>query len=229
MLTEQFFAQVQVVAEPRLSLQRTGEVRVLEAVDDLGQSLVAPETTTQRHAGYSSAIIPGSALPVQVLLARPKEPGTVIRKLRGVVPVAVRMRKSNPLVVPLANSAGKSFHNDDVALTVVDVRVNPQSNQTSIELAIRPQESPAQRDAAAAAGPEDYAPNRPDRFQQQVEVVDAQERPIPWYHSGFADESRMTITLMPHDPGSAPAQLRYYSLARASAEIAFEFTDVPMP
>lgn len=230
-LTEQFFAQVQIVAEPRLSLQKTGDLKVLEAVDDRGQSLIAPGETTQRHSGYNSAVIPGSALPVQASLLRPKEPGSAIRKLRGVVPVTVRMRKPNPLVAPLANSAGKSFHNDDVTLTIVDVRLNPQSNQTSIELAVRVGDSQAQHEQGAGAGAafDDFAPHRPDRFQQQIEVVDAQGRAIPWYHSGFTDESRMTITLMPNDPGSAPTQLRYYGLSRASAEVSFEFNDVRMP
>ena len=34
---------------------------------------------------------------------------------------------------------------------------------------------------------------------------------------------------MPNDPGSAPTQLRYYGLSRASTEVAFEFSDIPMP
>lgn len=229
-LSEQFFAQVQIVAEPRLSLQKTGELRLLEAVDDRGQSLIAPATMTQRHSGYNSAVIPGSALPVQAPLARPKEPGTSIRKLRAVVPVTVRMRKPNPLVAPLTNSAGKTFHNDDATLTIVEVKVNPQSNQTSIELAIRPGESQAQSDQGTGPGAgDDFIPHRPDRYQQQIEVVDAQGRAIPWYHSGFVDESRMSITLMPNDPGSAPTHLRYYGLSRANTEVTFEFTDVPMP
>jgi hypothetical protein len=65
--------------------------------------------------------------------------------------------------------------------------------------------------------------------QQQIEVVDSQGRVIPWYHSSFdAEGARMTLTLTPHDQ-AAPAELHYFGLARASTEVSFEFSNIPMP
>ena len=46
-----------------------------------------------------------------------------------------------------------------------------------------------------------------------------------------AEASRMTLTLTPQNPEQhgAPAEIRFYGLARAATELSFEFTDLPMP
>ena len=54
-VSEQFYAQVQVAAEPRLSLSLNGPLKILEAVDDRGQSLLPAHgegPITQRFSGY---------------------------------------------------------------------------------------------------------------------------------------------------------------------------------
>ena len=51
----------------------------------------------------------------------------------------VATRKPDPLVITLQGAAGKSFHNDDVNLTILDIRVTPVNNQTqtSIDVMVR--------------------------------------------------------------------------------------------
>ena len=71
-------------------------------------------------------------------LKRPEQPGQSIRTLRGLLPILVATRKPDPLVIPLQGAAGKSFDNDEVDLKVVDIRVNPATNQTSIDVMVAP-------------------------------------------------------------------------------------------
>jgi hypothetical protein len=230
-VNEQFYAQVQVSAEPRLSVSQHGPLKIVEAVDDRGQSLL-PEPgngpVTQRFSGYSG-LTTGSALQLQAPLRRPEQPGQSIRKLRGSLAIMVATRKPDPLVVPLQGTAGKSFQNGDVNLTILDVRINPANNQTSIDLAVRSGANPSPAFTAPGENGPDFMIHRPDLHQQQIEVVDSQGRVIPWYHSSFDSEgARMTLTLTPHDQ-AAPTELHYYGLARATTEVGFEFSDIPMP
>ena len=136
---EQFFAQVQVAAEPRLSVSQGGPIQVLEAVDDRGQSLMVPA----RHVGDPPIGILRHELGAGCAVAgAPETPRTAGQDDpdtprsgadHGLDPQA------RPLVVPLAGASGKSFRNDQVALSIQDVRANPNSNQTSIELTVQPQ------------------------------------------------------------------------------------------
>jgi hypothetical protein len=226
---EQFYAQLQVAAEPRLSLSQNGPLRLLEAVDNLDQSLVVPSSghpTTQRFSGYFG-LSSGSTLHLQAPLRRPDHTGQSIKRLRGVVPVIVATRKPDPLVIPLDGATGKSFQNEEFSLRVLDIRTNPNTHQTSIEIALRANPSSPEAEPVGAGLPT-VAVRRPDTNQQQIEVLDAQGRAIPWYHSNDAEGSRMTLTLTPHDQGAA-SEIRYYSMVRAQSEVGFEFSDVPLP
>lgn len=229
-ITEQFFAQVQVAAEPRLTLSQNGPIKLLEVTDDRGQSLL-PEPdngpVTQRFSGYFG-LSAGSTLHLQALLNRPEQPGKTIKIFRGVLPVMVATRKPGPLVIPLLNAAGKSFRNDEVTLSVQMIKINPNTRQTSIEISLRSGTDPEAAQPAPVVPGADALVQRPDTHQQQIEVLDAVGRPIPWYHSNDAEGSRMTMTLTPHDQGS-PSEIRYYALARAATEVRFEFKDVPLP
>jgi len=230
-ISEQFFVQVQVAAEPRLSVSQNGPIRIDEAVDDRGQSLVVPSgaSSAQRHAGYFGMSM-GTVVQLQAHLRRPEQPGKSIQKLRGVVPIAVATRKPNPLVVPLAGASGKSFRNEQVTLAIQEIRTNPNSNQTSIELAVRHQGGQGASTNGPGAQGNEFMLHRQDVHQQQIEVLDARGRTIPWYHSSFdAEGARITLTLTPPDGVATPTELRYYSLARTATEVPFEFADVAMP
>jgi hypothetical protein len=138
---EQFYAQIQVAAEPQLSLSQIGPLKILDAIDDRGQSLQLETDPgqgpiTQRVSGYFG-VTSGSTLQLHVPLQRPEVPGQSIRTLRGLLPIMVATRKPDPLVVSLQGAAGKSFHNDEVDLSVLDIRANPGTHQTSIDIMVR--------------------------------------------------------------------------------------------
>lgn len=224
-VNDQFYAQLQVAAEPRLSLSLNGPLKILEAVDDQGQSLLTPagQSTTQHFSGYFG-LTAGSTLHLQAPLKRPDRPGQLLKKLRGVLPVLVASRKPDPLVIPLSGATGKEFHNADVTLGVQDIRLHPTTRQLSIDLLVRPSQT-----QEVGSSPENMPVlmHRPDTNQQQIEVLDSKGRPIPWYHSNDGEGARMTLTLTPHDQG-APAEIRYYAMSRAATEVSFEFLDVPL-
>ncbi len=217
-----------MVAEPRLSLSQVGQPRVVEAVDDRDQTLLVPSSgapVVHRSAGYSG--LGGSpALQMIAPLKRPEQPGRTIRKLRGTIPLVVSTRKPDPLVVPLVGAAGKTFQNDDVIIAVHEIQSDPNSHQASIVLSVRPGKDSA---GVAPVGPNgEFIPHRPDMSHLQIVVADAQGRAIPWFPSNYdAEGSRFTLTL--RNPAAPPAELRYHALARAEAEVDFQFVDVPLP
>lgn len=224
-MNEQCYAQLQVVGEPRLTLAMSGALRITEAIDDKGQSLLPPDAnnrTVQRSAGYFG--FANSFIQGQALLVRPTAPGATIRVLRGVIPVSVSTRKPSPLTVPLRDGKGKTFQNDDASVVIHDVRPLPNTRQTSIDVTIRPVGD------ASPVPANEVMYNRPDTHQQQVEVVDAQGRVVPWYPSMIDGESgRMTITLTAPEQVATAVELRYYSLSRAVTDVKFEFNDLPLP
>jgi len=83
--------------------------------------------------------------------------------------------------VPLSGATGKTFHNDEVNLSVLDVRLNPNTSQTSIELSVRTINEPGSDADLLATGIATIGIRRHDANQQQIEVVDAQGRQINWY------------------------------------------------
>ena len=215
-------------------MTQNGPLKLLEAVDDKGQSLLIAlgGVIAHRESGYFG-MAAGSSLQLQAPLRHPAEPGRSIRKIRGVLPVQVATRKPDPLVIPLSGAEGKSFQNGEVTIGVQEIRANPQNRQTSLDLTIRAAGAPsAPFVAGAGAGgvPNgEFTTPRPDLHQQQIEIIDAQGRPIPWYQSSFDGEgSRLTLTLTPNDQGT-PGPSRYYGLSCALTEVSFEFFDVPMP
>jgi len=231
MVNEQFYAQLQVAGEPRLALAQSGPLRIIEAVDEKGQALALPAADgaiTQRASGYFG-FTTGSVLPLQVPLTRPAQAGATIKRIKGAVPVTVSTRKPSPLVVVLGTAAGHTFQSDDVSLTVHDLRPPANDRPSSIELTVRPSGRAAGASASGFGG-NDAVMLRPDTYQQQIEVTDAQGHPIPWYQTSFdAEAGRMTLTLTSANPAAPPAELRFYGLTRASAEVAFDFTDIPLP
>jgi hypothetical protein len=233
-ITQQLYAQLQVAGEPRLTLAQNGPMKIAEAVDDKGNVLVAPPAPGNsvgiRASGYFG-FATGSSIQVQAQMVPPDQLGKTIKSLKGTLPVAVSTRKPNPLVVSLAGAAGRTFQNEDVSLTVRDVRTLRNTNQTSIELAIRPTGGNGATPAPVGGfGPNEAMFQRPDSYQPQVEVVDAQGRALPVFQTGFDGESgRLTLTLASPDPIARATELRFYSLIRAATDVAFEFHDVPLP
>jgi hypothetical protein len=160
---------------------------------------------------------------IQVPLVHPARIGGTIKRIKGEFPVSVSTRKVTPLVVPLADSAGKTFQNEDVVLSIHGVKLNQVTHQTQVELSARPNETQSNPGMEMMVA-------RNSVNQQQLVFVDAKSRPIPWNITGFGPEpTKITLTLPSQDASRVPTHLHYYGLAKTSAEVAFEFHDLPMP
>ena len=228
---KQFFLQMLVGAEPHLAISPGGPVRVTEATDDRGRSLILPARPDliQRESGYLG-VNPSPLVHLRLDLAHPGPTAARLRRVRGIIPVTVAMRRSDPLVIPLADPAAKTFRQGRVAISLGEVRVGLPDQAATIELAIKSADqgaSPA--DAGADEGDEIRAVASP----QQLEVLDAAGRTIPWFPSSSffnGEEAKLTLTLL--DRGAAPAvpaAIRYHGLVRDKADVPFEFRDLPMP
>ena len=72
---------------------------------------------------------------------------------------------------------------------------------------------------------------RPDLHRQRLEILDIRGRLLSWFPSG---DRRRDLAGDAHDSPPAPAagplkEIRYYNLTRATIDLPFEFTDIPMP
>ncbi len=109
----QFQVHLHIVPEPRMVISQAGPVELIEAVDELGNSLVLAANDDQRAFGAMGMARPampgGNMANLTVHLHRPDAPGKLIKKLRGTADVAVAALRPDPLVIPLAGAAGKTF------------------------------------------------------------------------------------------------------------------------
>ena len=111
--------------------------RLIEASDDLGQSLVpeAAGLATRLSDDAHFAFYGGSGVTqarTEFRLRLTDHPGRVAR-LRGVVPVMLHLRRPEPtLVIPLADAAGKTFRCDDAEFTIQTVNDSPTATNVSM-------------------------------------------------------------------------------------------------
>jgi hypothetical protein len=98
---ESFFsAELIVMVEPRLKIERLGDLTVHEATDELGKSLIAAGTLRQALPSRQGLIPPdAAAISVPLSLNYPSEPGKRIKRLTGSMPVDVSTRKGGTQAV----------------------------------------------------------------------------------------------------------------------------------
>ncbi len=225
--------QLQVMAEPRLRIAQHGAIRLTEASDERGQSLLTPALPSEMTLDAPNFFAANSGASVQYLLAlrHPSEPGQRIVRLRGVLPLLLASRKPDPMEVPLAEAIGRSFVGDDLAVVIHGLHSDPNDPQWTLELTVRPPTS----QESASRHPRPTARSlalSPDFLEHQVEVLDRGGKPFvifPLEMRPLGDAYHLTLLLAPADGATAPAKLRIYGLTRTTINLAFEFIDVPMP
>lgn len=241
-----------VLPEPGLMLHQNGAVIVTEATDDRGRSLLptTPAGSALGQTNRSSQLMTGHAsIQVNASLKVPEPPGTVIRRLRGKVPVIAVARGSDPIVIPLKGEGPReqSFSTRDMTLLVDEVSIAPGA-QASVRVTIRVNRGDL------AATPKRADPRRPDfaafdrnRLLEHLQLHDSAGRPLD--HSvgestrgadghGFYDRYRLIVSPVLDDgpaegrrngKTSIPAELRYYGFVQMETEVPFDFRDIPMP
>ena len=199
-------------------------------LDDHGNSLIpirAAKLSRSTTASYFGAPH-GPVMETHAQLQRPADPGETIKKLRGTIPVTVSARRPGPLIVPLEKSAGKTFENSDIQLTVHSVRTLPDSRHTLVELSIRPMARMRRRAATPRATARSSRAPATSSFKSTCSTRN--DRLMPWFQSiADAESSHVTLTLTSSLQSAPPKELRYYSVARTDVDIPFEFSGMPMP
>jgi hypothetical protein len=229
-IASQFNVQFQVEAEPRLSLAQRGVLKIQEATDEAGQSLIianqAEIGVVDRQFAFA-ALNHASILHMNVSLNHPPKLGGTLKTLKGVIPVTVSARKNQPLVVSLAGAKGKAFENEDVVLNVHDIKQVPNGSFTQVELTVRPKNAPNNNEEMPVS---EFMMARAAVNPQQIDFLDDRGRTIPWQFSGYiAEGSRITLTLTPPDPALKATQLRYFGMSRIATDVSFDLHDIPMP
>jgi len=226
-------------------------IQLVEAVDELGQSLLPTGGDDERALGPRgmTGFAVGATANLTIRLHRPEAPGKLVKTLRGTVEVPAAAPRSNPLVIPLEGAAGKTFQNDDRRVVVNSIGTDPMRRQDVIELTIEdldelfpaePANGPGLGARVGILGPGLGAraammgPGLGPRFggdtsQWSIVVRTStgqnafSQTSIDW------DSGRVTlrVTQMPQ-PGEAK-EIRISSIVRATAKIPFEFHDLLMP
>ncbi len=224
--------EIQAFAEPGRFINPNGLPR-LEAVDEQGRA-IAPQQggggelpdPSQQHW-----LLPGriSLLHWHVPLGLPDLPARSRLKLRGVLPVVIASRKPDPLVIPLADAAGKTFRQGASVVRIEKVSTDEGLKTPTVELSLREDGIPADRTRVSAGPEKDYVG---DFLRSRIEFEDARGRPLNWLLLGDhpvpnSNGERRVQTFISGD--LPPARLRVYRLERLATEILFEFVDVPSP
>jgi hypothetical protein len=225
-----FYIDLGMTIEPRMWFTQEGPARAIEAVDELGQSLVRRDTTKvqESHSLFynGGGVIEGH---VQLDLAMPDKPGRSIVRLRGSVPVATQIRKPVPaLEIPLSAAAGTEFTHEDAVFTLREIHEDDLGTLVGVDVRINLDrfELPAGPDAELVSS------RLRCLTDHQLEIVDADGNVLT--EGGGAGSSsganaRTTLMVWKNRHKARPARLRYYQMFRAFTDVAFEFHMIPMP
>lgn len=216
--------------EPRMWFSQEGPARAIEAVDDLGQSLVrreaarikADQSVLHNRGGVTEGHL-------ELDLAMPERPGRTIARLRGSIPVSLEIRRPVPaLEIPVPAPVGKTFHHEDAVFTIREFREDAQGTLINLDLRANLDrlELPAGRDSALALS------RLNSLMRHQLEVVDAEGRFLAEAGAGGSSSdgrARWTFRAGRRETGARPAAIRYYRMLRVFTDVAFEFHNVLMP
>lgn len=244
---------LRLLTEPRLLVQRVGDIHVTEAIDHQGESLL-PDGTPVRCFGGSNSPTPQVGARSQIRLPSPDRSVQAIKRLRLEMPVEVVSRRPDPLVIPIDEAKEKPFRHGTISLHVRGVTLNGTPFLPVIELALTSDER------ASDELPTGFAddPNRagthlvqPDVTANSLQVFDEQGRLFPWY--GGATVTRVGAgsfnVELPLDgygrnpvpdpgprglvrrerPAAVPAVIHHYAYTRQVVRAVFEYRDIPFP
>ncbi len=215
-VSDQFYAVIEIAAEPRLRMSRGGDPTILEAVDDKGRSLVPDRPGAnggvnvarpammmqnmmmmQNNMMRSSTISFGPGQQAyQAALSYPEGGARSIKTLKGTIPIIIAARRSDPVLIDLKESIGKKITIESVVVTIHDVQTL-DDKKTTIDVSFE-----------AGGEPQDDIEAQPGMIngfliqdlQNQLEIDDQNGKPFRWHiqSTNFMNNSaRMTIVIDP--------------------------------
>jgi hypothetical protein len=228
-----YYGGLEVMVEPRMWFTQEAPARLIEASDDLGQSLVpeAGDLATRLSDNAHFASRPGDGLTqawTEFHLRPTDRPGRVAR-LRGVVPVMLHLRRPEPtLVIPLSDAAGKTFRCDDAEFTIQTVNDSPTATNVSMTGRLNVEKA----DLPASPDGELITSRLRVMGEHQIQLTDGAGTVLAYSTSGGSGGGRTPSVYrwtIGTDQNGRATHLRYYSMVRVRFEAAFDFRDVPLP
>ena len=251
-----YTAELLVAAEPRLRIFGAGDIEKPEAIDDQGRSLLKTLTTEEEKqqlsfrrmnphldpklqpaARYGSGSRPSSRMwPVPFLLSYPSPAARRIALLRGVIPVIVVARRSDPLVVKLKDASGKIFSAGSTKITVHGIDAE-SGREPTVDFTVETAQVGAEETimVCESKGTRVTVRRPIDLMELCLEVVDSRGEGRVWQFTRAptqGTQGRMAIVI--HDRNSTrhrpdDLQLRYWGIIAAATDLPFVFKDVPTP
>jgi hypothetical protein len=225
--TESLTFQFTIHAEPKLPLMGMGQPKLLEAIDELGNSMrpsdrgVHESSYPPNYNGYRSYQYGSS-----VNLSWPNKDVHQVKIIRVAVPVILLAEQKPEVVVDdILKVKKQKFTGGSVEVTVEDVKEQNNKTQYHVKMGIR--------NTASNAG-QDYSWT--NSVHQRIELFDAKGN--RWHPQGYNWESSSTghvqATFMfgnnggPVAPGP-PAKLVYNHWNLMQHTVEFEFKDLQLP
>ena len=225
-----FYVGLGMMIEPRSWFTQEGPARAIEAVDDLGQSLVRRDTSrVEADRSFLRNARGATEGHFQLDLAMPERPGRTIARLRGTVPVAIQVRR--PVAapeIPLPSPEGQAFPHEDAVFALPEFRDDERLTRIVLEfrLDLDRFELPAGPDRAVISS----------RLQcladHQLDVVYADGRMLAELGAGMTrpdGSGRRTFVVRKTTGRGRPARLRYYQMIRVFTDVPFKFRDILTP
>jgi hypothetical protein len=227
-----FYGGLEVMVEPRMWFTQEAPARIIEAVDDLGQSLVPEDAGPNKRPGDNAHFAfyagSGGTRDSTRFRLRPVEKLGRSARLRGAVPVMLHIRRPEPsLVIPLAAATGKTFKCDDAEFIIRTVNDTPKATNVSLTAQLNLDRA----DLADKADNVLVTSRLLVMSQHQFQLVDADGKVMAdSISSGSTDgrNSSYQATMSTWQNGRA-THFRYYGVLRVRSEAAFDFRDVPLP
>lgn len=227
-----YHAEFEVLPEPRVLAIRTGPLAGLEAIDEMGRSLLDPNTTDPETVSgpVNGMTLGGYQSLVRIKLAAPHPEGKRLKLLKGRMPVEIAVCPKAPtLVIGLADAPGKAHKTGDLAITVEEFTAKP--GQPTVLKVVARIEGP-RRPGNTSSKPLVWT--RSSMIAKCLEVADPEGRPLAASSSSTSggDELRISYLFAPAGSGRAaatPKSLRIYAPDWVDWDVPFEFRDVPLP
>jgi hypothetical protein len=237
-----------VLPEPGLMLRRNGPVSITEAADDRGRSLkprASAEFDRWPPNPSQQAMDQGDAIRVNAEFVTPGPRATVIRRLRGTVPVIAVARGSDPIVIPLKGEGvlGRPYSTRDLTLVVDEISLVDPGAPASVKVTVRVNRGDRATFARHDQSPPWFAAYNLGGVLEHLEFHAADGRRLSHQlgsqRRGVDGDQYQLIAAPISEDGPVvgpvtskapiPSELRYYPFVETTTEVPFDFRDIPVP
>ncbi len=226
--------QMELQAEPRLTIRSAGPITLLEATAPDGRSLLPADPERRTQPVNDNLGRPGSIVSLAVLLDAPEEPVTRLARLRASLPLEVEARRLEPLEFALEEGEtpnARPVWCGDLSLSVQRMTRHPGRGVAVIEVLVVPKgwnelrvmRNMRRRRFELIA--QDF-----ERIRKSLEVVGPDGHPIENLvgpDGRFAPDGIRLSLEVPLD--QTPTKLHYYGTIQEETELTFELNDIPIP